>query len=354
MKKKLLVILTVMCLLLGAFAMTGCGKDPEPAKITDGIYEWTLGDGMSAFYRFREDGTYYAKDWLETDAGTYEVKDESFTYEGSGIDGAAEGTEVSGTTTKKVVTNSYTRGVKEFGLAEDGLYGADAPFAQIKNRVFKHKPDFEYDDSKEAASPIYTFYFDNVEGATLVLYHNKTFEDFIGETGIEGTWTKETNGSFKLTADSNVYTLTVSGKSASYIKGTDTLELWNYISNGSVKATFEATAQVNVLGAFDADFRIELYDDYSCKAILNNSLIPVADANGDLVVDTGTWELDMTTGMPVVKFVFETAGNIDSVFAADSTGIEISFETKIFVVAADVDFDSLLKLPMDKLIDLNF
>lgn len=241
MKKKLVA----MCMLFAlgmTTVMSGCGKEQEKNAeeqkkenpLVTGVYKAEEADLLNSFVRFNEDGTYYAKyfDGGILEAGTYELLDEEmeyFTSPGADEDYATEEDNEKAVASQVVVLTTYQGNVQKVAYAEDALKDMTlGGFAGHRN--LPHNADYEYDPAvDELPVAIVSLCADDDAGASLTLYHDKTFVDYTGETGEEGTWEKNEDGTYSLTSEDAVYTLEVAddGNSAEYNKADETMKLEN-------------------------------------------------------------------------------------------------------------------------------
>lgn len=278
---------------------------------------------MRTFLRFNEDGTYYGYyfDGGVMEAGTYEVRDEEFSYT------AADGT--SATASQVVATTSYQGAQQKWGLADDKLLDGSLG-GMATHCTMVHNADYAYDPAvDEKPIIICVYYADNDAGASLTLYHDRTFVDYTGDIGDEGTW--EVSGeNYTLTGENGgTYTLTVSGATASYDKGNGAVELTDTIADNEVKLinTFSAE-DVQVGLPMGVDVRIECFSDSTCKV-----LVYVAQVDAELEVDSGTYTVADVFNY---TFNFEKAGEIvgEPDFAsATADGINVNIPYKADVTA---------------------
>ena len=337
MRNKLTTLLPVLLIL----CLTACGGEktppaddtadtpPAPSEVAmyDGIYELENNDiGMKSFIRFNEDMTYYAFyfDGGVIEAGTYEVLDEALDY---------TTTDSSGTTAKTVVLTSYQGGEQRWAYddAQDKFMGVSLG-GMANGRVMFHNAEYAYDAEKEEQSfAIYSFYANNDTGASLTLYHDRTFVDYTGDLGDEGIWVNEGNV-YTLTSTENngaVYTLTVNGPSADYDKGDGVVELRDTITSSTVTLlnTF-AAEDVQVGLPMGVDVRIDCYSDGTCKTV-----VYVEQVDADLEVDAGTYTVADVFNY---TFSFAAAGEIAGVpdyASATESGINVSVPYKADVTA---------------------
>lgn len=306
MMKKALAMLLSMTLVL-SFMLAGCGEKPADgsappdsssptgeAKLTDGIYEETT-IGLKTFYRFNEDGTYYALFFNGgvIEAGTYEVVDKEKEYREEGPDDKAAATLKAPQT---IVTTSYQGVVTEIAYADDTLQ--DCELAGMAGyRFLHHNAEYNYVPAdEEQPLPIYTFYADNLAGNTLTLYHNKTFIDYTGDVGVEGTWEKTSEFAFSMTDENgNTATLAIDGDSAIY--GDKTLSS-KIVNEGEPQVINTYRVDETEVGLpMPVALRIDCYDNSTCKLI-----VEVAVANQELEADNGTYELDDLMYSPTFHF----------------------------------------------------
>ncbi len=299
-------------------------SEPDANKevsITDGIYEETK-IGMKTFYRFNEDGTYYAFffDGGIMEAGTYEILDQSKDYreEQESDEGAK-----TLTAPQTIVTTSYAGKVTEIAYADDTLQDCNLG-GMSSYRFLHHNAEYPYDPATdEQAIVVYTFYADNAAGNTLTLYHNRTFVDYTGDVGKEGTWEKISDTEFTLTdEDGNAASLIIDGKNAKYGDKELADSIIDENAGGVINTYRVDAAEVGL--PMTVGIRIDCYDDATCKLI-----IEVAEIGAELLADEGTYELDATVFTPT--FHFNSLGDIVSTpdYAnATPTGIPASIELK--------------------------
>lgn len=318
--KKALAMLLSMALVL-SFVLTGCGEKPTDgsappdssspspssageAKLTDGIYEETT-IGLKTFYRFNEDGTYYALFFGGgvIEAGTYEVVDKEAKYRPEGLSEEESPTaESSETAPQTIVTTSYQGAVTEIAYANDTLQDCDLG-GMAGYRFLHHNAEYNYVAAdEEQPLPIYTFYADNKSGNSLTLYHSKTFIDYTGDVGVEGTWEKTSEFAFSLTDENgNTATLAIDGDNAIY--GDKTLSSKIVNEGEPIVINTYRVDETEVGLPMPVALRIDCYDNSTCKLI-----VEVAAANQELEADTGTYELDELMYSPT--FYFARLGDI--------------------------------------------
>lgn len=312
MKKSLAMLLSAAVAL--SLLLAGCGETapdssqtPEEspaaqAALTDGIYEETT-IGLKTFYRFNEDGTYYALFFNGgvIEAGTYEVVDKEMEYREEGPDDTAAATL---TAPQTIVTTSYQGVVTEIAYADDTLQDCNLG-GMAGYRFLHHNAEYDYVPADEEQSlPIYTFYGDNLVGNSLTLYHDKTFVDYTGDVGVEGTWEKNGDFAFTLTdEDGNTYTLAIDGNNAIYNGKTLSDTIINEGEPIVINTYRQDDAQVGL--PMPVGLRIDCYDNSTCKLI-----VEVAVVGQELEVDSGTYELAELMYTPT--FHFKTLGDISS------------------------------------------
>lgn len=311
MKKTIALVLSLVMVI--ALALTGCAGNGEPSttngtepsaagdsNLWDGIYEETT-IGMKTFYRFNEDGTYYALffDGGVIEAGTYEVVDKQTEYREEGpsdVDAAVLKSD------KTIVTTSYQGAVTEIAYANDTLQDCNLG-GMAGYRFLHHNAEYVYDPAEEEqALVVYTFYADNQAGNTLTLYHNKTFVDYTGEIGVEGTWEPSGAFGFTLTDENGVVSvLAIDGDSAIY--GEKILKD-RIINEGEPQVINSYRVEEAEVGLpMPVALRIDCYDNSTCTLV-----VEVAAVGTELVADTGTYELMELTYTP--NFHFNVLGDI--------------------------------------------
>jgi hypothetical protein len=309
--------------------------EPEETGIAAGRFEITVpgAEDLETYIKFNGDGTYYAFFFGGgvIEAGTYEVVDEAVEYfADAGADGdyaTAEDNTVE-TSEQAVVFTSYEGKTQTVAYVDNELRDMELG-GMSSNQTAIHNPEFEYDPANEQAVVVRQYFFDGQEGASLTLYHNKTFVDYTGEIGDEGTWEMNDDGSFTLTSTENddaEYTLTGDQAAASYEKGSETLELSATAGDAAVMV-FEAK-EIQVGLPMPVDMRLDLMADGSVKAF-----IYVAAVDADLEVDAGTYTV---ADIFNYTFTFETAGEIagEADFAtATESSVEVNVPYKADVTA---------------------
>ena len=337
--KKRAAVLLAMCMAT-ATVFTGCGGDSktdDTAKteekkenaMTEGIYE-LQGDpeiSLQCFIRFNEDGTYYGSffDKGVVEAGTYEVLDEELEYySGPGEDGDYEAVDDNETATAEqvIVLTPYGGGAEQKCAYVDDQLVDITLGGMSTHKTLTHNTEYAYDPAAdETPIAVYTYYANEEEGASLTLYHDKTFVDYTGETGVEGTWEDNGDAAYTLTdEDSNAYTLTVKDDgTAEYVKGEETLTLGGLAAE---QLTF-AAEDVQVGLPMGVGVSIVCAEDGTCQVIVS-----VEEVGAEMVVDQGTYEVAEIYNY---TFSFETAGTIagEADFAsATPTSIEVNVPYK--------------------------
>lgn len=307
MKKTLALLLSLVMAL--SLALSGCSKapaeapdtpeNPEPAPagdtaLTDGIYEETT-IGLKTFYRFNEDGTYYALFFGGSviEAGTYEVVDKETEYREEGPSDTAAAVLKSAQT---IITTSYQGAVTEIAYADDTLQDCNLG-GMAGYRFLHHNAEYNYVPAdEEQPLAIYTFYADNAAGNTLTLYHDKTFIDYTGDVGVEGTWEKTNEFAFTLTDENGTATtLALDGSNAIY--GDKTLSD-KIVNEGEPQVINTYRVEKTEVGLpMPVALRIDCYDNSTCKLI-----VEVAIAGQELEADAGTYELADLTYTPTFHF----------------------------------------------------
>jgi hypothetical protein len=290
--------------------------------------------GMACFYHFNGDLTYYGSFFAGamTEAGTYEIVEEEKEYiAGPGEDGEM-GTEddVLEKAPAFVRFTSYDGKVQEAAIV-DGTF-PDISFGGMANhRALPHDAAYQYVASEEEIPIVIAVYYaDNEEGNSLTLYHDKSFVDYSGTTGLEGTWEKKEDGSFILTTDEGQEMSLVPGDGgAKYTAGSETVVLAGKVSHGDVVCSFRMEGVENTGLPMAVNLRIDCKDDNTCQLI-----VEVAAVNAELLADEGTYEVggDMFS----YTFHFKTAGDIQSeadytTATANSIGLKVPYKADVTV-----------------------
>ena len=316
--------------------------EPEEPKITDGwfFYQGPRTGDLPCFIRFNEDGTYFAKFFGGgvMEAGNWELVDKEMDFIADFGPDNEPGTadDVIETASQVIIFTNFATGARQ-EVAFDGSRLLDFSLGGMSHHnTLVHVPDYDYNpDVEEIALAVQMFFYDNDFGASLTLYHNRTFNDFT-TSGESGTWVLD-NGVFLLTTDTGqVYTLTVSenGRTAVYVKGSETLELSSTVSDALY--TFEA--------AFTPEhLPVELDVFLICKPDGTAEVVVSHDMIGNVVVDTGTWVIE---NMVFITFELEFGGTLngDPDFAsATEQGITVEIAYAADVMLATPDFE----MPLD-------
>ncbi|MDO5424178.1 MAG: hypothetical protein Q4F41_10665 [Eubacteriales bacterium] len=326
MRKKLAVAAVMM-------SLSAVGAIPAFAEeaLTEGIYE-LQGDpeiSMQCFIRFNEDGTYYGSffDKGVVEAGTYEVLEEELEYYSApGEDGNYEETADNETATASqvIALTSYKDGsVQKCAFVDDQL--VDITLGGMStHKTLTHNPDYAYDpENDELPIVVQVYYANEEEGSSLTLYHDKTFVDYTGDVGLEGTWEETEEGSYTLTdEDEKEYTLVVNEDgTAAYTQDETTTTLKDSVGEAEL-LTF-AAEDIEVGLPMGVDMQIVCAEDGTCQAI-----VLVEEVGAEMVVDEGTYTV---TEIFNYTFNFETAGEIagEADFAsATATSIEVNVPYK--------------------------
>ncbi len=303
--------------------------------LTAGRYEWKDPQAdLETFIRFNDDGTYYAFFFGGgvIEAGTYELLDESIEYYiNGGADEDFETVEDNETATAEqtVVLYNYSGGEQKIAYTEDEL--RDFSLGGMSNhQTMDHKADFEYDPANEQPVIVRQYYFGGEAGSNLILYHDKSFLDYTGDIGEEGTWVMNGDGSFTLTSADNgdaEYTLVGTETGAAYTKNGETIDLSATAGDQAVMVFMVEGLEGTGL-PMAVDMHIDCMADGTVAAY-----VYVAAVDADLLVDSGTYTVE-----EVYKYTFnfETAGEIqgepDFATATDSS-LEVNVPYKADVVA---------------------
>jgi len=354
MKMKTLVSLALI-MALAVLTLAGCTGAPtttaptttvptttatptttEPANpLLVGRFEWKNPPvDLETYIHFNEDGTYYGFFFGGgvIEAGLYELLDESFEYSVSG--GADENFDTpedneKATASQVVLFKSYD-GKEQKGAYVDGEIRDISLGGMSNHQTMMQNAEFVYDITKEQPVVVAQYYLGGEAGSNLVLYHDKTFADYTGDMGEEGTWVMNDDGSFTLTSTDNnnaEYTLVRSDKGAAYTKNGETLELSASAGEAAVISFKVEGIQVGL--PIGVDMHIDCFADGTVKAF-----IFVAAVNADIEVDKGTY-----TVAEIFKYTFnfETAGEIAGVpdfGSATASSIDVDVPYKADVVGS--------------------
>lgn len=326
-KLNLLGLSTAAC--LTASLLSGCGAasststaTPTPAvantataeasptetDITAGVYEWeNNASGMKTQYRFNEDGTYYGMFFGGgvTDAGTYEVLDTGMEYSADGgadKDFSTAEDNTLATSAQTVVLTSYLGGeALRMAYQDDALCDIPIGGGLATHATMVHNVAYAYDPAEDEASiAVKTLYANGESGSTLTLYHDKTYVDYTGDVGDEGTWEQDGDTYTLISADTagQTKTLTVSAD------GTATYGDLPLASSLGDEIAYTFTAKDAQVGLpMGVDLTLNCYPDGSCKL-----MVYVAAVETELEADTGTYTVDPASFK--ISFVFDKAGEI--------------------------------------------
>lgn len=303
-------------------------------SMTDGYY-FENTTGLTSFYHFNEDGSYYGKffDGGVVDAGTWKLLEEPLEYSvNGGADddfGTLEDNEKA-TAPQTIELTSYMDG-SVLKLAYDNDKLCDVTLGGMAgNKTLEHKADYNYVASvEETPIIICEFYAGGSVGSMLSLNHNRSFGDTTGDAYLDGTWDMIDAKNYTLTyADGSTKQLAISedGKTAT-LTGADGTEL--ALDDGSaadgeaqVVLTMEAKdAQVGL--PMGVDVVLNAYSDGTCQLA-----VYVAAVDATLIADTGTYTSDEAMQF---TFTFEKAGEIAGIPDYDSAteaGISVSAQYK--------------------------
>lgn len=357
MKRKLSAILALM-IALSVMLLAGCTGAPtttapttvpttaptttettvptEPASpLAVGRFEWKNPPvDLETFIRFNEDGTYYAKFFGGgvIEAGLYELLDEEIEYSVTGgkdenFDTFEDNEKAKAPQT--VLFKSYD-GKQQKGAYVDNEIRDISLGGMSNHQTMAHNKEFAYDPSTEQPIVVRQYYFEGEAGSNLVLYHDKSFADYTGEVGEEGSWVMNEDGSFTLTSVDNKnaeYKLVPGEGSATYTKAGTTIDLSAAIGDAPVIVFEVKDIQVGL--PMGVDMRLDCMADGTVKAIVH-----IAAINADLEVDKGTY-----TVAEIFKFTFnfETAGEIagePDFGSATASSIDVNVPYKADVVAS--------------------
>lgn len=297
--------------------------------MSDGYY-FENTTGLTSFYRFNDNGTYYAK-FFEggvIDAGTYQVLDESAEYSAdAGADDNWDTVEdnTKATANQVVEVTSYKDGsVQKLPYADDKLCDINLG-GMSTHKTLTHKGDYPYNPATdEIPLEIALFYANESIGSTLNLSHNQSFMDATGDTLLEGTWVMDSVGQYTLTYDESgdtaVLAVAEDGKTATLTPASgEPLELKASLDDENTPVlTLSADAQQVGL-PMPVGIRLDCLPDGTCKLIVS-----VAEVNAELEADKGTYTVSETYEY---TFNFEKAGTITGTpdyTTATQTSLDIS------------------------------
>lgn len=273
-------------------------KKPEPGPVGGGETEITDGRWSNkkseVFLKLNEDGTFYMAGLFVYDAGTYELKDGTFDYykieSGATPDSSPDATDYPGTTvdeakytaSQQLVLTAYDGTVYTAAYADGVLWNCLFPTpAGTMSRTVRQEADYAWDASKDEANTVEVVRVSLPKDAnsTLILIHNKTFEDAVN--GENGVWEKATDGGYTLKtsdgADYGTLTAVADGKCTLTLADDTAIEL--YQTAWTPVYTFNATEVSATIGGGsvtgdaslrlwendDADLSITVQGDYSVE-----------------------------------------------------------------------------------------
>ena len=289
-----------LCLALTG-VLVACSTDeekPEPGPVGGGETEITDGRWSNkkseVFLKLNEDGTFYMAGMYVYDAGTYELKDGTFDYykieSGATPDSSPDATDYPGTTvdeakytaSQQLVLTAYDGTVYTAAYADGVLWNCLFPTpAGTMSRTVRQEADYAWDASKDEANKVEVVRVSLPKDAnsTLILIHNKTFEDAVN--GENGVWEKATDGGYTLKtsdgADYGTLTAVADGKCTLTLADDTAIEL--YQAAWTPVYTFNATEVSATIGGRsvtgdaslrlwendDADLSITVQGDYSVE-----------------------------------------------------------------------------------------
>lgn len=280
MKKiaKLLMVGLLAISLVLTGVLVACSPDEETpgpgpigggeVEITDG--RWTNKDS-DVFLKLKEDGTFYMAGMFKYDAGTYELKEGSFAYYKIEMGSTPSDTDTDKnkyTADQQLVMTAYDGTVYTAAYADGILWNCVFPTpAGTMARTIRQEADYAWDPAKDEANTVEVVRVSlpKDQNSTLILIHNKTFEDSIN--GEEGTW-EQTEGGYALkTSDGTEYgtlTAVTDGKcTLTMAEGDTTVEL--YETAWTPVYTLSATAVAATIEGDDVtgNASLRLWEDES-------------------------------------------------------------------------------------------
>lgn len=283
MKKiaKLLMVGLLAISLVLTGVLVACSPDEDPpgpgpigggeVEITDGRWSWD-GEGFSVSLKLKEDGTFYMSVFMEGNetAGTWEIKDQEKQYykivEGSVPAEGDDQTEY--TAPQTLILTAYNGTVYEAAYADNTFWNCNFP--GMGSRTLTQDADYEWNPSEDEKNTVEVVRasLPKDANATLILIHDKTFEDAINNES--GTWEKTESGYTLKKNDGAAY-----GTVASSEAGIYTLTLENgtvidlYVTAWTPVYTLSATKVSATIGgeAVEGDATLRLWEDKSADFI---------------------------------------------------------------------------------------
>lgn len=283
MKKITKLFMTVLLSLSLVFTgvLVACSSDEEKpgpghiggdeVEITDGRWSWE-GQGFSVSLKLKEDDTFYMSVFMEGNetAGTWEIKDQEKKYykivEGSVPAEGDDQTEY--TAPQTLILTAYNGTVYEAAYADNTFWNCNFP--GMGSRTLTQDADYEWDPSEDEKNTVEVVRasLPKDANATLILIHDKTFEDAINDES--GTWEKTESGYTLKKNDGAAYGTVASSEAGKY-----TLTLENgtvidlYVTAWTPVYTLSATKVSATIGgeAVEGDATLRLWEDKSADFI---------------------------------------------------------------------------------------
>ena len=241
---------TALLSLTVAAALAGCGggkgkdpdqKDPDTEKSADPIQEMkenmvkgyyftenkvVAATGLKTFIHFSADGTYYfmAFDGGFLDAGQWDLVEKAVTYTTPGPDGdyykddGADNEEATSEYAVEFRSYQSNLGTYYHAYADDKVWDIN-PGGLSAHNTFGHVADYAYDPKVDEkwTIPVRQARVGDDDTLTLILFHDKSFEDFTGDEGVYGTWEMISENEYKLTTeDGEEAKVVYNGEDATY------------------------------------------------------------------------------------------------------------------------------------------
>ena len=341
MKKiaKLLMVGLLAISLVLTGVLVACSPDEDPpgpgpigggeVEITDGRWSWD-GEGFSVSLKLKEDGTFYMSVFMEGNetAGTWEIKDQEKQYykivEGSTPAEGDDQTEY--TAPQTLVLTAYDGTVYEAAYADNTFWNCNFP--GMGSRTLTQDADYEWNPSEDEKNTVEVVRasLPKDANATLILIHDKTFEDAINNES--GTWEKTESGYTLKKNDGAAYGTVASSEAGIYtltLENGESLEL--YVTAWTPVYTLSKTEVSAKIGGatVEGDAMLRLWEDKSADLIYTVQGDYSVEIY-DLVSGTYTENRDGTVTM--------TFGGTDvTTTAPDAQG---NFSATVTVAAGDV------------------
>lgn len=275
-------------------------ESTDPAEGSQALGQYYTGDvaGMTAFFHFNEDGTYYCAfyDGGMTDAGTYTVVDGTLDYYTEYDGDAKTFVESSKQTAERYVElTSYGQSATDtqIPLVDDTL--ASVNNAMTHCMVLTRDDSFADPNGVESnfRYVVLQLFAENNSVKTLTLYHDMSYEDLTGDLMTDGSYTIDGDGSYTLTEslEGTVFTLNVDAEGAATLTGGEEEKT---LRNAIVS---ERT--------FEGEFELTTVDGETINVIQGQTAQAVLECNAADGTYTLSAHLEMYSGSVVLDFVLD-------------------------------------------------